>query len=103
MQASRTSLVRGAQADTSFTETTASGSAGTAVITTNETERTIITPFVTADSLIYITPVSDTKGVAPYIARQTVEDSKTGSKGSFTIQIPASQTADIKFNWVIVN
>ncbi|MES3017945.1 MAG: hypothetical protein V4721_09210, partial [Bacteroidota bacterium] len=96
-------LVRGAQADTSFTETVASGSAGTAVITTNETERTIITPFVTADSLIYITPVSDTKGVTPYIARQTVEDPKAGSRGSFTIQIPASQAVDIKLNWVIVN
>jgi site-specific recombinase XerD len=96
-------LVRGAQADTSFTETIASGSAGTAVITANETERTILTPFVTENSLIYITPASDTLGTTPYIARQTIEESRNGSKGSFTVQISEPQTSDIKLNWIIVN
>jgi hypothetical protein len=96
-------IVRGAQADTSFTETIASGSAGTAVITANETERTIITPFVNEDSLIYITPVSDTQNVTPYIARQTIQDNATGSRGSFTIQIPRFVSKDIKLNWWIIN
>jgi site-specific recombinase XerD len=96
-------IVRGAQADTSFTETIASGSAGTATITANETERTIITPFVNEDSLIYITPVSDTQNVTPYIARQTMQDNATGSRGSFTIQIPRFVSKDIKLNWWIIN
>jgi hypothetical protein len=96
-------IVRGAQADTSFTETTASGSAGTAVITAQETERTIVTPFVQDNSLIYITPVSDLQGVTPYIARQTVENKNTGSRGSFTIQIPSTVAHDIKLNWWIIN
>lgn len=96
-------IVRGAQADTSFTETVASGSAGTAVIITNEIERTIVSPFITENSLIYLTAASDTKGVTPYIARQTAENQATGSRGSFTIQIPQSQTIDIKLNWWIVN
>lgn len=96
-------IIRGAQADTSFTETIASGSAGVAVITANESERTIITPFVNSDSLIYLTPVSDTQGQSPYIARQTNEDLNTKTRGSFTIQISKSVPSDIKLNWWIIN
>ena len=96
-------IVRGAQADTSFTETVASSSAGTAVITANETERTIITPHITADSLIYITPVSATYGVTPYIARQTIHDNAVNTRGSFTIQVSQKVTQDIKLNWWIIN
>ncbi len=102
-QFSNFKIVRGAQADTSFTETVAKGSAGTAVITANETERTIVTPFVTKDSLIYITPVSSTSGTTPYIARQIEESSETASKGSFTIQISSPVSSDIKLNWWIIN
>jgi len=88
-------IIRGAQADTSFTTTVSDGSAGIAVISTNETERTIVSPFMKEDSLVYITATSDTQGVTPYIARQT--------KDSFTIQIPHIATKDIKINWWIVN
>jgi hypothetical protein len=94
-------IIRGAQADTSSTDTTASGSAGTATITARKTERTIKTPHVKENSLIYISATSDTFGLTPYIARQTVE-SKT-SKGSFTIQIPQTVERDIKINWWIIN
>ncbi len=96
-------IVRGAQADTSLTETVASGSAGWAVIIQNEKERTIVSPYVTRDSLIYITPISDTQGLTPYIARQTEEDPASNTKGSFTIQIPTPVTRDIKLNWWIIN
>lgn len=88
-------IVRGAQADTSFTQTVTDASAGTAVISAYETERTISSPYVKPDSLIYITATSDTQGVTPYIARQT--------NNSFTIQIPHSVTKDIKINWWVVN
>ncbi len=88
-------LIRGVQADTSLTETVAQGSGGTAVITANERERTIITPYIKQTSLIYVTPTSQTYGMTPYIARQTDH--------SFTIQIPYSVTKDIKLNWWIVN
>ncbi|MBI4084381.1 MAG: tail fiber domain-containing protein [Candidatus Levybacteria bacterium] len=96
-------VVRGVQADTSITETVASSSAGTAIITKNYYERTIFSPFVKEDSLIYITPTSDTAGLTPYIARQTAESPEKGKKGSFTIQIPSSISKDIKINWWIVN
>ena len=88
-------IVRGAQADTSLVQTTASSSAGTAVITAYETERTIMSPFVTKDSLIYLTAASNTQGLIPYIARQTEKD--------FTIAIPYVVNKDIKINWWIIN
>ena len=88
-------IIRGAQADTSFTRTVTDSSAGSAVITAYETERTIVSPYMKKDSLIYITATSDTQGVTPYIARQTQD--------SFTIQIPHSVKKDIKINWWIVN
>jgi site-specific recombinase XerD len=88
-------IIRNAQADNSLTQTTASSSAGTAVISTHETERTIINPFVKEDSLIYLTATSDTRGLTPYIARQT--------KDSFTISIPYAINSDIKINWWIIN
>ncbi|RJQ38787.1 tail fiber domain-containing protein, partial [Candidatus Microgenomates bacterium] len=102
-------IVRSAQADTSMTETIATASAGTATIIQGETERTIITPYVTDKSLIYITPTSDTQGATPYIARQTSyikignKDFPNGRKGSFTIQIPQRIYKDINVNWWIVN
>jgi site-specific recombinase XerD len=96
-------IVKGAQADTSLTETVASSSAGTALITANESERTIYTPFVTKDSLIYLTATSDTQGLTPYVARQTEANPKTNTKASFTIQIPYPTSKNIKINWWIIN
>lgn len=88
-------IIRGAQADTSMTQTIASSSAGTAIVMAYETERTIISPFMTKDSLIYLTATSDTQGLTPFIARQTPE--------SFTIAIPYAINKDIKINWWIIN
>ncbi len=88
-------IVRGAQADTSLVETIASSSAGTAVITAYETERTIISPFISEESLIYISAASDTYGNSPYIARQTAN--------SFTISITTPVSKEIKVNWWIIN
>ncbi|MBI5044763.1 MAG: tail fiber domain-containing protein, partial [Candidatus Levybacteria bacterium] len=96
-------VVRGASADTSLSETVATASAGTAVIKANKYERTIVSPFVSANSLIYITAATDTNGVTPFIARQTAENPSTGVKGSFTIRIPVLQNKDIKVNWWIIN
>jgi len=97
------SIIRGAQADTSMTQTTADSSAGKGVITAYETERTIFTPYVTDHSLIYVTATSDTGNDIPYLARQTAEDPSNGTKGSFTVELPEAGTEDISFNWWIVN
>jgi hypothetical protein len=96
-------LIRGAQADTYVTETTASSSAGTATITKGQRERTIVSPFVTEHSLIYLTPTSDTYGVTPYVARQTPQDPQQDMKGSFTIEITRAVASEINLNWWIIN
>lgn len=93
-------IVRGAQADTSITETNANSSAGKGVIKKGQKERTIFTPYVTRQSLIYVTATSDTQKMTPYVARQTAQEDK---KGSFTIQVPNIASKDVTFNWWIVN
>ncbi len=103
LAASSLNIVRGAQADTSFNETVASGSAGTGIVTAYYTERTIVSPFVTEDSLIYITPTSDTSGITPYVSRQVAHDAQNEVQGSFTVTLPQTSVSDIKFNWWIVN
>jgi len=97
------SIIRGAEADTSMTQTNANSSAGKGVITAYETERTIYTPYVTDHSLIYITPTSSIGNDTPYLARQTAQNPSNGTQGSFTVEIPQSTTQDIGFNWWIVN
>lgn len=93
-------IVRGVQADTSATETKTDGSAGKGIIKAKQKERTIYTPYVTKQSLIYVTATSDTQKTSLYVARQTASED---GKGSFTVQISNNVSKDITFNWWIVN
>lgn len=72
------------------------GSVGKAAVAAGTYEITIETPFVSENSLIYITPTSDTASMVPYIARQVPGE-------SFTVAIPDYVDADITFNWWIIN
>lgn len=96
-------IIRGVSADTSAIESVASGSAGLATITQSYTSRTIYSEFVRDDSLIYISPRSQTTTAVPYLARQTSENKQLGIKGSFTVQIPNVTSEDVLFNWWIIN
>lgn len=96
-------LIRSVQADTSITQTVASSAAGTATINKGQRERTIISPYVTEHSLIYLTPTTDTFGVTPYVARQTPQDPQQDTKGAFTIEITRPVGGDINLNWWIIN
>jgi site-specific recombinase XerD len=96
-------IVRGVSADTSAMDTVASGSAGVATITAGYTSRTIYSPYVTKDSLIYVSPRSKTTLAVPYLARQTDADPVTGTKASFTVQIPGVVSQEVSFNWWIIN
>lgn len=103
-------IVRGASADTSAIDTVASGSAGIGTITRGYTTRTIYSPYVTENSLIYITPRSapvqagsQTATFVPYLSRQVPEDLSYNIKGSFTVQIPMITNEEIQFNWWIIN
>jgi hypothetical protein len=76
-------------------ETTAS--AGNAIIPTGETEVTIKSPFVTENSLIYLTPKGSTNNKVVYL-KETDPTNKT-----FTIAIDQQITSDVNFNWWIIN
>ena len=96
-------IVRRASADTSAIDTVASGSAGLGTITQGYTTRTIYSPYVKENSLIYISPASQTNLAVPYLARQTAEDPTQGIQGSFTVEIPSITNEDVIFNWWIIN
>ncbi len=74
----------------------ADSSAGTATLPAYKKEITIQSPYATPDSLIYITPSTDTKNQVLYLMRQS-ED------GSFTVGIAEQISQPIQFNWFIVN
>ncbi|MBI2036678.1 site-specific integrase [Candidatus Microgenomates bacterium] len=72
------------------------GSVGKAAILGGTTEATIKTTSVTENSLIYLTPTSDTKGLTLYVARQIPDE-------SFTVAIADWINKDITFNWWVIN
>ncbi len=74
----------------------ASSSAGTAVLRAYKREVTIHSPYVSGDSLIYITPSTDTGNQVLYLLRQS-------ENGSFTVGVSQSLRQDIQFNWFVVN
>jgi len=78
------------------TEMTATGSAGVAKINAGRVEMTINNPLVTENSLIYITPTSNTQNQVLYLLRQIPGE-------SFTVGIQNPSTIAIPFNWIIVN
>lgn len=81
----------------SSTQAVATGSAGLAVIKAGQIRVTINNPLVKTDSLIYVTPKADTIfSGQPYIEQQVSGD-------SFTVRINRSISADMPFNWVIIN
>ena len=80
----------------SDTEVVATGSAGTAKITSYKKEITIKNKEVTKDSLIYITPTANTQNQVLYLLRQVPGE-------SFTVGVSSTTLTDIPFNWIIVN
>ncbi len=80
----------------SDTEVQASGAAGVATISANRNSLTIDNPMVTDKSLIYITPRTQTNNQTLFLQR--MEDGV-----SFTVGIENKPSADVPFNWLIVN
>jgi hypothetical protein len=77
-------------------EVVATGSAGTANISAYQTQVTIDNPLVTGQSLIYITPTSNTNNQVLYLLKQLPGE-------SFTVGIQSPSGYQIPFNWIIVN
>ena len=68
---------------------------GTATIITGETEVTINNSSIAANTLIYLTPLSNTYNQVIFVK------SKTEGTG-FAVAIPHAVTADISFNYWII-
>lgn len=96
LSAKAVNISKGDFADISDTESIASSSAGTSLIKSGKNIRKINSSLVKNDSLIYITPLSDTNNQTVYISNQ-----KEGE--SFTVSIKNQTEADIKFNFLIIN
>jgi hypothetical protein len=89
-------IIKAASVDLSTTETQASASAGTTSITAGYKYRMIDSELVQSDSLIYVTPLTDTDNQVLFVT-----DQNPGK--SFTVKVHATASADIKFNYLIVN
>lgn len=77
-------------------ELQASSSAGTAWLPAYKREVTIRSPFVSGDSLIYITPSTNTGNQVLYLLRQT-------ESGTFTVGVNQPIATPVEFNWFVVN
>ena len=80
----------------SATEVIASSSAGVTNIAPYQSEVTIKNAFVTDKSVIYITPVGTPSAQAPFLMRQTPQE-------SFTVGVQSPTNHSLPFNWLIIN
>jgi len=76
---------------------------GKAAIPTGKTAITIVAQTLTANSLIYITPVGTTHNQVLYVKSQLPPDTATGRSGQFTVGFDTPTQAKVEFNWWIVN
>ena len=89
------SLIKPALA-VSETEAVATGAAGVATISAYQKELTIKNSLITKDSLIYVTPRTDTKNIVIYLLRQVPGI-------SFTVGVNTPSGYNIPFNFLIIN
>jgi len=89
------------------TEIKTNATAGQATLPANEMEITIKSPFVTENTLIYITSISSTENKVLYVkAKKATENTENTSEvmpGWFKVAIDTPINKEIKFNWWIVN
>jgi hypothetical protein len=84
---------------------TATKTSGRATIVAGTTELVINSEQITADSLIYVTPLGSTNNQVLYVKAQTAEDQTTSliKEGQFVVGFDAALGGDVQFNWWIVN
>ncbi|MCL4353979.1 tail fiber domain-containing protein [Patescibacteria group bacterium] len=79
----------------SSTEISTNKAAGTTSIAAGETHRLIKADLIKIDSLIYITPLSNTNNEVLFVSKQV--------DGAITISVKNTQSSPIKFNFLIIN
>jgi len=84
--------------------TQSNSTAGEAILFSPNTELIIHSPFVTPDSLVYLTPTGNTDNQVLYIKTKHTCPDPTDSTctPSFTVGIDSSASTDIPFNWWII-
>ncbi|MEI8232816.1 MAG: hypothetical protein WCG44_03665, partial [bacterium] len=87
--------------------TTSNATAGESILTSPNTELTIKSPYITKDSLVYLTPTGNTDGKVLFVAsKKTCDQPKTlfqlACTPSFTVAIDSPASSDISFNWWII-
>jgi len=74
--------------------TSSNATAGVATLASPNTELSIDSPYVTPNSLIYLTPTTNTDNKVLFV--------KAKGEKSFTVAIDAPASTDISFNWWII-
>jgi len=83
--------------------TESNSTAGNATLTTPNTELTITSPYVTTNSLVYLTPTTNTDNKVLFVkAKDSCQNAAPTCTPSFTVGIDASASTDISFNWWII-
>ena len=97
--------LQGPEAATSSSVTvSANKSSGKAKLLAGTTQLIIESDQITENSLIYVTPVGSTQNQVLFVKTQIAEDQETLAKeGRFTVGVDAAISADVSFNWWIVN
>jgi len=86
------------------TEIKTNATAGKATLPINELEITIKSPFITENTLIYVTPISDTQNKVIFVkSKKAREQGELGEIGWFKVAIDTPIEQEIKFNWWIIN
>jgi hypothetical protein len=80
----------------------AGATAGISTLISPDTELTIATPYVTKDTLVYLTPTTNTQNQVLFVKSKNLCDTLTTCAPSFTVAIDSPATSDISFNWWII-
>ncbi len=86
---------------------TSNATAGQSILISPQTQLTIESPYVTPNSLVYLTPTGNTDNKVLFVqSKQTCPESSLAidphCNRSFTVGIDAAATTDISFNWWII-
>ncbi len=85
-------------------EATAGKTSGKATILAGQSQLTIRSEKITANSLVYVTPVGSTQNQVLYVKSQTAENPDTSEKeGKFVVGFDSPVTEAVQFNWWIIN
>ena len=83
------------------TEIKTNATAGEAALPANETEITIKSPSITENTLIYITPLTETNNKVIFVKSKKAREQE--EMGWFKVAIDTPIDKEIRFNWWIIN